>query len=259
MAEHLPVRIRWPPERTGSHGDHHVKSADVKRALQARASKEKAAIYQRFFKTGKGEYGEGDVFIGLAVPEQRNIAKQFKDLPLPETIKLLQSKIHEHRLTALIILMEQFKKADEKKQKQMYALYLNNTQYINNWDLIDLSAPRIVGAYLLDKPRKILYQLAKGNLWEKRIAILATFTFIHHGESRDTLRLAKQYLGETHDLSHKATGWALREVGKRVSEQELEQFLQKHYKSIPRTTLRYAIERFPEQKRQAYLKGAISS
>lgn len=234
-------------------------AADVKKALQQHASKEKAAIYKRFFKTGPGQYGEGDVFIGLTMPEQRKIAQQFKELPLREIVTLLHSKIHEHRMTALVITTLQFTAGNEQKKKTIYDTYMTEREHINNWDLVDVTAPRIVGTYLLDKSRNILYKLAKGNLWEKRIAIVATFTFMRHGEKEDVLKLAERYLPEKHDLTHKATGWMLRELGKRVSEKELEQFLQKHYDKIPRTTLRYAIERFPEKKRKAYLKGGFAN
>lgn len=232
-------------------------ATDVKKELQRHASREKAATYQRFFKTGPGQYGEGDVFIGLTVPEQRKVAKQFQELPVKEIVKLLESDVHEHRMTALIIMTMQFTAGNDTKKKEIYDTYIARREHINNWDLIDITTPRIVGEYLLDKPRDILYTLAKGGLWEKRIAILATFTFMKRGEKEDVLRLAEMYLPERDDLTHKATGWMLRELGKRVGEDELETFLQKHYDNIPRTTLRYAIERFPEPKRKRYLKGVF--
>ncbi|NMC35989.1 DNA alkylation repair protein [Candidatus Beckwithbacteria bacterium] len=216
----------------------------------------KAEIFQRFFKTGPGEYGEGDVFLGLTVPQQRQLVKKHKDLDFLALQKLLQNKIHEYRLVALLILVEQFGKADENKQRQVFNFYLKNTSHINNWDLVDLSAPKIIGAYLLSKKpeRKTLYQLAKSsNLWEKRIAILATYTFIKNGELEDTLKISEILLKDKHDLIHKAVGWMLRELGK-IDQNLEEQFLQKYGKQIPRTMLRYAIEKFEESKRQYYLK-----
>ncbi len=227
---------------------------DLKKDLKKAGNKKQAAVLSRFFKTGKGEYGEGDVFLGIKVPVQRSIAKQYPDLPLRDIAKLLKSKVHEERLTALFILVHQFKRADEKKRKQIYNLYLQNAKQVNNWDLVDLSAPNIVGEYLLDKPRKILYKLARSkNLWERRIAMLATFTFIRNNDYADTLKLAELLLYDEHDLMHKSVGWMLREVGKR-NQRLLEEFLGRHYQIMPRTMLRYAIEKFPEHKRQQYLK-----
>jgi len=232
-------------------------SQKVKQDLQKYSNKKKAQILSRFFKTGKGEYGEGDVFIGVKVPEQRFVAKKHKNLALSEVKKLLTSKVHEHRLTALLILTYQFPNLDEKQKKAVFDFYLKHTKYINNWDLIDLSAPRLIGNYLQDKNRKVLFRLAKSkNLWEKRISILSTFFFIYSNDFEDTLKISKILLNDNHDLIHKAVGWALREVGKRNLKKE-EGFLKKHYKKMPRTMLRYAIERFPEQKRQKYLKGLI--
>jgi len=210
----------------------------------------------RFFKTGPGEYGEGDVFIGVKVPDKRRVARKYRSLPLDEVIKLLQSKIHDHRQTALFILVGQFQKAGPDLQKEIYQLYLDNTPHINNWDLVDCSAPKIIGAYLLDKAaeRKILYRLAKSkSLWERRITILSTYTFIKGEQFADTLKIAELLLHDEHDLIHKAVGWMLREVGKRDQTEE-EKFLKKHYREMPHTMLRYAIEKFPEEKRQHYLK-----
>jgi len=214
---------------------------------------QKAKILQRFFKTGKRQYGEGDIFWGITVPKQRQIAKKHPDLTLQELQKLLSSKIHEYRLTALFILISKYKKADESGKKEIFNFYLKNTQNINNWDLIDLSAPSIVGDYLLDKNRAILYRLAKSkSLWEKRIAILATYAFIKNNQFVETLKISEILLKDNHDLIHKAVGWMLREVGKKNQETE-EKFLKKHYRQMPRTTLRYAIERFSEKKRKGYL------
>jgi 3-methyladenine DNA glycosylase AlkD len=225
----------------------------IKQELYKLSNSEKAVHALRFFKTGIGEYGEGDIFIGVTVPEIRKIAQEHKELASLEIEKLLMSPVHEHRLTALIIMTKQF----PQKQKEMYDLYLSHTQYINNWDLVDVSAPNIVGTYLLDKRRDIIFTLSKGNLWEQRIAIIATLAFIRKGEYKDTFLLAERYLTEKHDLMHKATGWMLREVGKKCGEEVLEEFLRKHYAKMPRTMLRYAIEKFDAEKRQKYLQGLV--
>jgi len=223
--------------------------------LKKLENKKQAALLQRFFKTGKGEYGEGDIFLGIKVPVQRKIAKKYEDLSLKEIQKLLKSKIHEHRLVALFILIDKYKRSDKKQKKIIFNLYLKNTNYINNWDLIDLSAPNIVGDYLLDQNRKILLKLARSkSLWEKRIAILSTFAFIANGEYKDTLKIAEILLNDKHDLIHKGVGWMLREVGKRISQKQEEKFLKKYYKKMPRTMLRYAIERFSEKKKRFYMK-----
>ncbi len=225
--------------------------------LDGLRNEEKAMVLQRFFKTGKGEYGEGDIFLGLTVPQQRAIAKKYRDLLLAYIEKLLHNKIHEYRLTALFILSDQFKHSDEKKQKIYYDFYLANTKHINNWDLIDLSARDIVGGYLINKPkeRKILHTLARSNsLWERRIAMLATSAFFRNNDVADTLAIAEILLHDNHDLIHKAVGWMLREVGKR-DDAVLISFLNKYCKTMPRTMFRYAIERFPEAKRRTYLRG----
>lgn len=229
----------------------------IRTKLQKLADKEKAKILQRFFKTGPGEYGEGDIFLGVNVPMLRKLAKEHDAIPLNETIQLLKSPIHEERLLALLLLVRVFSKGDEALQKKIYDLYLKHTRYINNWDLVDLTAPNIVGTYLLDKSRKPLYALAKSNdLWKRRIAILATLSFIRQNDFDDTLKISNTLLTDEHDLIHKAVGWMLREVGKRSLVSE-ERFLQQHYRKMPRTALRYAIERFPEAKRKKYLNGAI--
>ena len=228
---------------------------DLITELRKLATAEKAKASAWFFKTGPGQYGEGDQFIGVTVPEQRKIAKQFKDLPLLEVENLLRSPIHEERLVALVILVSQFQKADPKTQKEIYNFYLANTNYVNNWDLVDSSAGYIVGTYLLDKPRDILYELAKSNnLWERRIAMVATFAFITNGDPKDALKVAKILLNDRHDLIQKTVGWMLREVGKRCGESHLTHFLDQHAAAMPRTALRYAIEHFPPEERQKYLK-----
>lgn len=231
----------------------------LKNELQRYTNTTKAKFLQGYFKTGKGEYGEGDEFIGLTVPLQRNIAKNYARLSIKEVEELLHSKIHEYRQIALMILGFKFKTATKKEQKGIYIFYLKNTRSINNWDLIDGSAPVIVGGYLSDKPRerKILYKLAVAkNLWERRIAILATYTFIKQKNFQYTFDIARILLYDAHDLIHKAVGWMLREIGK-LDQVKEEQFLGKYYKKMPRTMLRYAIEKFPENKRKAYLKGMI--
>lgn len=229
-------------------------SKELKKDLQNIANSEKAVLLKRFFKTGKGQYGEGDIFLGVMVPETRKIAKKYVDLDLSEIKKSLYSKIHEERLCALLILVSKFEKGDDKLKKEIFDFYIENAKQANNWDLVDLSSHKIVGEYLLDRNKDILYWLAKSkNLWEKRIAIISTFAFIRKNKFDDTLKIAEILLKDKHDLIHKAVGWALREVGKKNLLEE-EKFLKKHYKNMPRTTLRYAIERFSQQKRNSYLK-----
>ena len=231
-----------------------MQAEDVKKDLRNLANFEKANLLQRFFKTGKGDYGEGDIFLGVMVPNTRKIAQKYTYLNLKEINTLLNSKIHEERLCALLIMVEQYFKLDELNKKKLFNFYIKNAKQINNWDLVDLSAPKIVGGYLLDKPRSILYKFSKSkNLWERRISILSTFVFIKAGDYSDSFRLAKILMKDKHDLIHKAVGWMLREIGKKSMKDEI-QFLNKHYKKMPRTMLRYAIERFPEEKRQFYLK-----
>ena len=229
----------------------------LREIVKKHANPEQAKILMRFFKTGNGKYGEGDEFLGIKVPVSRKIAKQFTNLSLEEIQELLNSSIHEERLIALFILTEQFRKADAARKKIIYNFYLKNTKRVNNWDLVDLSAEKIIGAYLLDKGTKILFKLARSkNLWERRIAIMSTFHFIKNGLYDTTLEISNILLDDEHDLIHKAVGWMLREVGNRKLVVE-EKYLKKHYISMPRTMLRYAIEKFPEEKRQAYLKGKI--
>jgi 3-methyladenine DNA glycosylase AlkD len=225
----------------------------VKEDLEKLSDSKKALNYSRFFKTGKGEYGEGDSFLGVVVPKQRDVAKKYQELSLKDIQKLLSSKIHEHRLTSLFILISKFNKAEEKLKKEIYDLYLANTKNINNWDLIDLSAPNIVGQYLFDRKRSILLKLAKSkSLWEKRIAMLSAYYFIKNNQFEDALKIAEILLNDQHDLIHKAVGWMLREVGKKDQKVE-EEFLEKHYLKMPRTMLRYAIEKFTPEKRKYYM------
>ncbi|MDD5057364.1 MAG: DNA alkylation repair protein [Sideroxydans sp.] len=227
----------------------------ISRELHALASPETAAILQRFFKTGEGQYGAGDVFLGIKVPPLRALAKQYRDADLRTIGKLLQSRYHEERLFALLLLMQFYQRGTEADQTAAYNLYLASAQRINNWDLVDISAPHIVGRHLANKPRNILKTLAHSSLlWERRIAIISTLHFIRLHDFGDTLRIAGILLHDAHDLMHKAVGWMLREVGKRDLAAE-EEFLIQHYRAMPRTMLRYAIERFPEQKRLQYLHG----
>ncbi|OGM27708.1 DNA alkylation repair protein [Candidatus Woesebacteria bacterium RIFCSPHIGHO2_02_FULL_38_9] len=231
---------------------------EVLKELNLLRNPPKAKILQGFFKTGKGEYGEGDLFLGISVPQSRKIAIKYKNLPFSEIQKLLKLRIHEARLIALLILVENFKKADEKTRKVIYEFYLLSTEYINNWDLVDLSAGNIVGNYLEEKDTSILVKLAKSeSLWERRIAVISTFDFIMHKNAKETLKIAEILINDKEDLIQKAVGWMLREVGKRVSQEVEEEFLNKYYRTMPRTTLRYAIERFDPKLREKYLKGFI--
>ncbi|MBI4090073.1 MAG: DNA alkylation repair protein [Candidatus Kerfeldbacteria bacterium] len=226
---------------------------DLKRDFRRLASPKKAKASAWFFKTAKGEYGHGDKFLGVTVPEQRQIAKKHRDLPLADVRRLLQSKYHEHRLTAVLILSDQFKRAGDKRRAQIAQSYLKSTKYINNWDIVDSSAPHILGTYLLDKPRAVLYKLARSkNLWERRIAVLATQTFIRHGQFKDTLKLASMLLRDKEDLMHKAVGWMLREVGDRDRAVE-ERFLKEYAPVMPRTMLRYAVEKWPAVSRKRFM------
>ncbi len=222
----------------------------IVRDLKKHSSSERARISARFFKTGKGEYGEGDVFIGLTVPEQRLIARKYSDADFKDLERLFTSKIHEHRLTALLILVEQFKGFHDK---EIVDFYLRNTKGVNNWDLVDLSADKILGEYLADREKSLLYKLAKSDsLWERRISIIATFAFIKRNKFADTLKIAEILLKDKHNLIHKAVGWMLREIGKRDKKTMLA-FLRKHHKTMPRVTLSYACERLsPAEKKQFY-------
>lgn len=225
--------------------------------LQKNRQEERAVVMKRFFKTGKGEYGEGDIFLGLSVPNQRKIAKKYSTLSLKEIETLLNSPIHEYRLTAILILVLQFQKGGAKLRSKIVNFYLDHTRQVNNWDLVDSSADKILGNFLLLHPRgvdsKILYKLALSkNVWERRISIIATFVFIKSGRYDLTFDIATRLMTDDHDLIHKAVGWMLREIGKR-DEKVLTDFLDKHYSHMPRTALRYAIEKLPENKRLIYL------
>jgi len=216
-----------------------------------------AAILQRFFKTGPGEYGEGDRFRGLRVPVLRKLAKKYGDLPQAAAVSLLQSAFHEDRLLALLILIQRYYSGDAALRGEIHRLYLEHRGLVNNWDLVDASAPHLLGHYLRDRPQDLLTRLAASRvLWDRRMAIIATFDFIKQGNYDETLRVAGLLLGDPEDLIHKAVGWMLREVGKREVG-VAEAFLTAHYRRMPRTILRGAIEKFPEARRQAYLKGAV--
>jgi len=218
-----------------------------------------AKVSQSFFKTGKGEYGCGDVFYGIRVPILRKIAREFKELGLDDLEILLDDEVHEKRMVALFILIIQYNSGDDEFRKKVYDIYLKNIKSnINNWDLVDVTSPNIVGDFLLDKDRDVLYDLVvSDDLWERRVAIISTFRFIRENQFEDCLKISEILLEDSHDLIHKAVGWMLREVGKRDMEAE-EVFLKKHAKKMPRTMMRYAIERFPEDLRQDYLKGRVS-
>jgi len=230
---------------------------ELKKTIRANANKDHAKTMQWFFKTGKGEYGEGDKFVGIRVPVQRKIAKQFGELDLKDLELLLDSKIHEERLISLLILVEKYNKADEKVKEIIFRFYKKNRRKINNWDLVDLSAPKIMGIHLLNRDKQILYRFAHSkNLWEKRISIISTYSFIKNHDFNTTLEISDVLLNDAQDLIHKAVGWMLREVGKQDLN-TLEKFLKPRYNKMPRTMLRYSIEKFPEKKRKKYLKGEI--
>jgi 3-methyladenine DNA glycosylase AlkD len=234
--------------------------SQISKRLRELASPETAAALQWFFKTRPGEYGEGDVFIGIKVPPLRKVAAEFKTASFAAIDALLKSKIHEERSLALMILVRRFERADEAMRQQIYEFYLAHSACINNWDLVDGSAPYISGPYLWEHTaaRKQLYVYVKSpSLWERRIAIISTFYFIRQNDFPDALKISELLLGDKHDLIHKAVGWMLREIGKRDLKAE-QTFLKKHYRTMPRTTLRYAIERFPEALRKKYLLGTIS-
>ena len=231
----------------------------IQARLKSLGNPEAAAFAARYFKTGPGEYGEGDIFLGLRAQVMHALAKEYQTLALDEILLLLRSEIHEDRLLALLILVRQTLKGDGGLKKRIYQLYLDHTRFVNNWDLVDCSAREIVGSYLADKSRKPLDRLAASKLiWERRISIIATGYFIRQGDFADTLRIAEHLLGDRADLIHKATGWMLREVGKR-NEPLLEEFLHRHVQIMPRTMLRYAIERFPQEKRKAVSQEASAA
>jgi len=227
----------------------------VQKQMRGLADREKARVLQRFFKTGPGEYGAGDVFLGIRVPDVRRVAKQHAAIPLGGVARLLESRVHEERLLALLILVRKYATGDDSQRKAIYDFYLSHTPRINNWDLVDLSAEKIVGPFLETRSKRPLHRLARSrNLWERRIAILSTFHYIKQRHFTETLEIAGLLLADSEDLIHKAVGWMLREVGKRDRRAE-KAFLKRHCKTMPRTMLRYAIERFPGPLRQRYLKG----
>jgi 3-methyladenine DNA glycosylase AlkD len=227
----------------------------LKRDLERLNDPSKAKILSYFFKTGPGQYGEGDLFRGINVPSMRGLIKKYVDLSCQDVITLLHSAYHEDRFCALLIFVKKMEISDLKARKSIYDIYLSNTAYINNWDLVDASAEHIPGAYLFDKSRQPLYNLVESpSLWERRIAVLSTFHYIKKSSFSDSLKIIELLLDDKEDLIHKATGWMLREIGKRDHE-ALKRFLMSNYTKLPRTTLRYAIERFPEELRKSFLKG----
>jgi 3-methyladenine DNA glycosylase AlkD len=230
---------------------------DILERLRELGDPRQAQVLRRYFKTGPGGYGEGDIFVGMRVPEMRKLAREYCALPVSEAIRLLRSPIHEARFLALLILIRAYARGDASVRERIYREYLNNTSYINNWDLVDVSAEHVVGAHLKNGGREMLRALAESTmLWERRIAVMATFNYIKQGEFTETLRMADLLLRDPQDLIHKAVGWMLREIGKRDLQVE-ESFLRAHYKTMPRTMLRYAIEKFPEVLRRQYLHGEI--
>lgn len=227
----------------------------IETELRQLATDEKRIVLQRFFKTAPGQYGEGDKFLGVTVPLTRIVAKKHLAMPLNEIIELLQSEWHEVRLCALLMMCKRFKKGDSATRKDIFNYYIENTERINNWDLVDLSAPTIVGGYLMDKPRDLLYRMAESELlWDNRIAIVATLAFIKHKDSDDTYRLALKMMNHKHDLMHKAIGWMLRESGKRDDDRRLFNFVDEYRKRMPRTMLRYAIEKFTDEERKYLMR-----
>lgn len=230
---------------------------EIRAELKQLADPEVAAHSQGFFKTGPGQYGEGDRFLGIRVPVVRALARSYRDLPLDRVQSLMRSQWHEERLLALIILTLKFERGGEAERRQVFDFYLDNMSWVNNWDLVDLSAHKVVGAWLQDRPRDLLYELARSEvLLERRIAMMATYRFIKQDDFADALAIAELLLDDEHDLIHKVTGWMLREVGKREQSVE-EEFLHQHYRRMPRTMLRYAIERFDEGLRQSYLRSEV--
>ena len=233
-------------------------SSDVIKELSKYADPDKASFFPKFFRTGKGEYGEGDKFIGVTVPNQRKLAKKFRDIDFKELRKLIKSPIHEHRLVSLLILVLKYERGDYKDKEKTVVFYLDNLNGVNNWDLVDSSAHKILGPWLLDKDRGMLYEYARsGHLWLQRISIITTLHFIKNNQLDDTYRISEILLGHEHDLIHKAVGWMLREAGKK-DENRLIKFLENHYSAIPRTTLRYSIEKFNKERRKKMLEGDFS-
>lgn len=234
-----------------------MKAETIKQQLIALANEDKAAVLSSFFQTKEGQYAHGDVFLGVTVPQTRKVVGPYKNLPLSEVTKLLQNKYHECRFAALVILVNKFELVDEAEREAIYNFYLNHTEYINNWDFVDLSSHKIVGAWLLDKDRTKLYDLAKSSwLWDQRIAIVATWAFIRNNEFEDTLSLSEYFMTHPHHLINKACGWMLREVGKR-DKTTLTQYLDKFAPQMPRVMLRYSIEKLSEEERKSYLRAQI--
>lgn len=234
-----------------------VSASDAKDALRAFASPDRATVSQGYFKTGRAGYAEDDKFIGASVPQLRSLVRTFERMPIAELKKLLPSDVHEDRLFALLVMVRQYARGDDGMRQRLYDFYLKSTKHINNWDLVDASAEHIVGAHLYERDHSVLEKLARSKtLWERRISIIATYHFIKKKSFETTLHIAEMLLGDREDLVHKAVGWMLREVGNRDRAVE-EKFLRKHYKTMPRTMLRYAIEKFPEDLRQRYLEGEI--
>jgi 3-methyladenine DNA glycosylase AlkD len=230
---------------------------EIEGALHEIANAETAAFLQRFFKTGTGEYGEGDRFLGIRVPVLRTLARRYQSLDLAGCRTLLCSPYHEARLLALLIMVRAYERGDEERRGSIYRTYLDHTACVNNWDLVDSSAEHIVGRHLVERDRSVLLELARStSVWERRIAIMATFHYIKAGAFVETIRIAQVLLLDPHDLIHKAVGWMLREVGKR-DQAVAEGFLRPRYNQMPRTMLRYAIEKYPEARRQQYLRGEI--
>ena len=229
----------------------------IRGRLRALANPELAVRSRRFFKTGPGEYGEGDRFLGIRVPVLRALAREYRDAPETAIVALLRSPLHEERLLALLVLVDRFRRGTEAVQARIFELYVELIEHVDGWDLVDTSAPDIIGGHLEHRDKSLLYELARSeNLWSRRIAIMSTFRFVRHGAYIDTLAISELLLGDPEDLIHKAVGWMLREIGNRDRLAE-EAFLRKHYHHMPRTMLRYAIEKFPEPKRKAYLNGSI--
>ncbi|OGU65097.1 MAG: DNA alkylation repair protein [Ignavibacteria bacterium RBG_16_36_9] len=234
-----------------------VRLTELQKKIKELGSPEVSKTMQLFFKTGKGEYGEGDIFAGLKVPSQRKLAREFRDLSLTDLKILLNSPVHEERLISLFILVDKYGKGDKQEKEAIFSFYLKYRKGINNWDLVDLSAPKIIGKHLLNKDKNLLFKFALSkNLWERRIAVLSTYEFIKNNDFDLALQISEMLLKDKHDLIHKAVGWMLREIGKRDLQAE-ESFLKIHYKKMPRTMLRYAIEKFSETKRKKYLQGKI--
>lgn len=234
---------------------------NVKKELEKYVRSDKIAVLSGFFKTGKAGYGEGDLFMGVVVPDQRRVAKAFyRGISIADTAELLKSPVHEHRLTALIMMVEKFSKTrDESVKKSVYEAYIKNIEYVNNWDLVDVSAPHISGPYLYDKPRRLIFTFARsGNLWKQRVAMLTTFYFIRKLDFEDAFKIADILIDHPHDLIHKAVGWMLREIGNRDRQAELD-YLATRYGKMPRTMLRYAIEKFEEPLRKSFLAGTYKN